>query len=432
MNAKKANNTIGKARQLQRKLYLAAKENSKRRFHALYDKVARKDILKTAWERVKANQGAAGIDKVTIEEIEAIGIETIIKEIQNKLLKNKYNPLPVKRVYIPKKDGGERPLGIPAVTDRIIQMATKIVIEPIFEADFKECSYGFRPKRNAHQALDKIKTQINNKGWFVLDADITKYFDTISHDKLITLIELRISDRRIIKLIKKWLKSGVMEAGKYIESPTGAPQGGVISPLLSNIYLNYFDTLWEKNFKEIGNLYRYADDFVIISRTRERINKALKAVKEIMKRLELTLHPTKTRIVNMWNGKEGFDFLGFHHRSIPVIMNGKRSYHSLHQWPSNKAQRSMIDKTRNVLGTPQAIGQSMKELIKTLNRKIIGWRNYYGLPKARKALNKIDDYIIKRFVIWSNRKAQAKQRLGHMTKIRRILRANGLERVTCY
>lgn len=243
MNAQKANNTIDKARQLQRKLYLAAKANSKRRFHALYDKILREDILHKAWKAVKENKGAAGIDKVTIQEVEKQGIEQIIQEIQEKLTSGKYKPQPVKRVYIPKKDGGKRPLGIPVVIDRIIQAATKIVIEPIFEADFQDCSYGFRPKRDAHQALANIRKTIDNKGWYVLDADITKYFDNIDHDKLMMLVERRISDKRVTKLIRKWLKCGVMEEGKYLDSTKGAPQGGVISPLLSNIYLNYMDIL---------------------------------------------------------------------------------------------------------------------------------------------------------------------------------------------
>lgn len=432
MNAKKANYTYVKAQQLQRKLYLAAKENSKRRFHALYDKIAREDILKMAWEKVKSNQGVAGIDKITITAIEEIGIGKVIKDIQIKLLTGKYKPLPVKRVYIPKKDGGKRPLGIPIVIDRIIQMATKIVIEPVFEADFKECSYGFRPKRNSHQALEKIRRETNNKGWLVLDADITNYFDTIAHDKLIKLVEMRISDKRVIKLIRKWLKAGVMEEGKYFNSTAGAPQGGVISPLLSNIYLNYFDTLWERNFKQYGTLYRYADDFVIVSRTRRDINKANKAVKEIMKRLDLKLHPTKTKVVNLWQGKEGFDFLGFHHRSKPLIKEGKVKLHSMFQWPTKKAMENMYSKTKSVLGNPQALGQSLKTLIETLNRKIVGWRNYYGLKRARKMLNKVDDYIIKLFTIWMNRKRQSKNRHGQMTKIRILLKQNGLKQIASY
>lgn len=222
MNAK-ANNTIDKVRQLQRKLYLSAKENRKRRFHALYDKVYRKDILIKAWKLVKANGGSGGIDKISIEDVVAYGEDKFIEEIQKELQEYKYHPLPVNRVYIPKKDGSRRPLGIPVIKDRVVQMAAKIVIEPIFEANFKSSSFGFRPKRSAHQALDLILKKCNSGGWWVLDADIKSYFDNISHDKLIILVEQKISDRRILKLIRSWLKAGIMDKSKYKESLIGSP-----------------------------------------------------------------------------------------------------------------------------------------------------------------------------------------------------------------
>lgn len=243
MNAK-ANNTIDKVRELQRKLYLCAKTSKKRRFHALYDKVYREDILLEAWKRVKAKKGSGGVDEVTINDIISYGEEKFILEIQEELMNSKYHPKPVKRVYIPKKDGSQRPLGIPTIKDRVIQMATKIVIEPVFEADFKESSYGFRPKRNAHMALEVIKRHCDFGGYWVLDADIKAYFDNINHEKLMKLIALRISDRRILKLLDKWLKSGSLIDGEIISKDIGAPQGGVISLLLSNIYLNYFDIKW--------------------------------------------------------------------------------------------------------------------------------------------------------------------------------------------
>ncbi|WP_242865921.1 reverse transcriptase domain-containing protein [Desnuesiella massiliensis] len=249
MNAK-ANNTIDKARKLQRKLYLSAKTNKRRKFHALYDKVYREDILMKAWKQVKANKGIGGIDEIYIDDVVEYGESKLLKEIQQELIENHYNPKPVKRVYIPKKDGKKRPLGIPIIKDRIVQTATKIIIEPIFEADFKEYSYGFRPKRNQHQALEIIRKKCNNSGWWVLDADIKGYFDNINHDKLMILVEQRISDRRILKLIRKWLKIGVVERDRYEESEIGSPQGASISPLLSNIYLNYFDTVWDRYYRE--------------------------------------------------------------------------------------------------------------------------------------------------------------------------------------
>lgn len=210
MNARKANNTIEKVRQLQRKLYLAAKKNSKRKFHALYDKIIREDILREAWKRVKTNGGAGGIDGISINDVENYGVEKLLAEIRQNLQEGNYRPEPVKRVYIPKADGKKRPLGIPVIKDRIVQMAMKIVIEPVFEADFKESSYGFRPKRNARQALEIVRKACNNQGLWVVDADIQGYFDNINHEKLMKLVEMRINDRRILKMIRQWLKAGVM------------------------------------------------------------------------------------------------------------------------------------------------------------------------------------------------------------------------------
>ncbi len=244
--------------------------NGVRRFHALFDKVYRKDVLYLAWHKVRANQGSAGIDKRTIEDIEFYGVEKLIEEIQDELKQGKYNPPPVRRVYIPKKDGAKRPLGIPTVKDRIIQTATKIIIEPIFEADFKDCSYGFRPKRNQHQALEEIRKACNNNGNYVLDADIKGYFDNLNHEKLLMLVGQRVSDKRVLKLIKKWLKAGAMENGVKVASDTGSPQGGVISPLLANIYLDYLDSKWDKHFSHLGRLIRYADDFVIVCKNHKK------------------------------------------------------------------------------------------------------------------------------------------------------------------
>lgn len=315
--------------------------------------------------------------------------------------------------------------------DRVIQMATKIVIEPIFEAEFKDCSYGFRPKQNTHQALEAVRKRANNKGWYVLDADIKGYFDNINHDKLLKLVKMRISDRRIIKLIRKWLKAGAIEKGRYKETDIGVPQGGVISPLLSNIYLNYLDIIWEKKYKKYGDLYRYADDFIVISRTEGGINKVLEAVKYIMNKLELTLYPVKTKVVNLWEGKEGFDLLSFHHRIISIIENGRRKYHSLHQWSSKKALKGIYLEIKEILGSLDALNDSLEFLIYKLNRKITGWKNYYELKRAKRVLKKIDNYIVKWFTIWWNRKKQNRNRRRHMTKIRIIIRGRGLKKVAC-
>jgi len=238
----------------------AAKVSKKRRFHALYDKVYRWDVLQEAWSRVKARKGAAGIDRQTLADIEKMGVDTFLKECQHDLSTGRYLPKPVRRQYIPKKDGKMRPLGIPVIRDRVIQMAVKLVIEPIFEADFKDCSYGFRPKRSAKQALDRVRKACNRKGNWVCDVDIQAYFDNINQDKLMKLVEMRISDKKVLKLIWKWLQAGVMENGQVTKTDLGTPQGGVISPLLSNIYLSVLDLLWEKHGTQHGELTRYADD----------------------------------------------------------------------------------------------------------------------------------------------------------------------------
>lgn len=253
MNAKWLTTPKGKVQQLQEKLGHAAKTSKSRKFHALYDKVHRTDVLQEAWRRVRANKGAAGIDGETLADIAEIGEYRFIAECQERLLKKVYHPQPVRRHYIPKKDGRKRPLGIPTVRDRVVQMATKLILEPIFEADFQECSFGFRPKRGAKQALERIRKACNRKGNWVVDVDIQGYFDNIDQEKLMKLVEMRISDRRILKLIRQWLGAGVMEEGTIRRSDLGTPQDGVISPLLANIYLNYFDRLWEKHGKEMGN-----------------------------------------------------------------------------------------------------------------------------------------------------------------------------------
>jgi group II intron reverse transcriptase/maturase len=429
VNARKANNTKGKVRELQRKLYLAAKLNSKRRFHALYDKVYRKDVLLEAWKRVKANGGAGGIDHISIADVEEYGVDKFLQEIQQELIDGKYHPKPVRRTYIPKGNGEERPLGIPIIKDRVVQMAVKLVIEPLFEADFLECSYGFRPKRSAHQALDRIRKDTNRKGWWIVDADIKGYFNNINHDKLMLMVKQRISDRRILKMIWKWLKAGVMEDGKYMESELGSPQGGVISPLLANIYLHYFDLKWELHYKHLGKLIRYCDDFVIICRTKKEAEHALKAVKSIMQRLELELHPDKTKLVNMWDGKEGFDFLGFHHRRKVSETSKGQKFNETHQFPSKKAMQKMRDNIKGVFASRTTLLLDIQKMIDILNPKIIGMRNYYGLKNAGKQLNKIDWYIIKKFTLWYNYKTQNKRRYAGISKVRKVIYENGLQKL---
>ena len=423
------NNSKEKVRQLQNKLYLTAKKCSSRRFHALYDKVYRDDVLCEAWKRVKANKGSNGVDGITIEDIEAKGVKRYLTGIQSELKSGIYRPLPVRRVMIPKPDGSQRPLGIPCVKDRIVQMATKIAIEPVFEADFNGCSYGFRPKRSAKQALEVVRKACNNKGYYVVDADIEKFFDNVNQDKLMTLIELRISDRRILKLIKQWLKSGVLYGNILEISELGTSQGSVISPLLANIYLNTLDRLWEKYGLTHGILVRYADDTVIICKNKKSANHALTLLQYIMGKLDLKLHPVKTKIVCMWDGKEGFEFLGMHHRRMTTETRQGNRFQETYQYPSRKAMKKIKTAIKSNVNSRSLLVASEEDLIKNLNPKITGWKNYYTTKTSDKWMQALDWYIICTFTRWYNKKHQRRNHMSKVGLVRNTLYKNGLKRM---
>ncbi|RMG13193.1 MAG: group II intron reverse transcriptase/maturase [Planctomycetota bacterium] len=270
-----------KVPRLQDRLFVAAKANSKRRFHALYDRIYRADVLRAAWNRVRSNKGAAGVDGVRLADVERRGVWEFLRELQEDLQAGSYRPKPVLRRSIPKAGGKQRPLGIPTVRDRVVQQAARIVLEPIFEADFKDCSYGFRPGRCATDAKERIRWVGGRGHRFVIDGDIRSFFDTIDHDVLLDRLRLRISDRRVLKRIRLWLQAGVLEDGRVSRTSLGTPQGGVISPLLANVYLNYLDTIWEEHCSHLGVLVRYADDFVVLCRRRSQANEALRRLKGI-------------------------------------------------------------------------------------------------------------------------------------------------------
>ena len=423
------NNSKEKVRQLQNKLYLTAKKCSSRRFHALYDKVYRDDVLYEAWKRVKANKGSNGVDGITIEDIEAKGVKRYLTGLQSELKSGTYRPLPVRRVLIPKPDGSQRPLGIPCVKDRIVQMATKIAIEPVFEVDFNSCSYGFRPKRSAKQALEVVRKACNNKGYYIVDADIEKFFDNVNQDKLMTLIELRISDRRILKLIRQWLKSGILYGNILEISELGTSQGSVISPLLANIYLNTLDRLWEKYGLTHGIVVRYADDTVIICKNKKSANHALTLLQYIMGKLDLKLHPVKTKIVCMWDGKEGFDFLGMHHRRMTTETRQGNRFQETYQYPSRKAMKKMKTAIKSNVNSRSLLVASEEDLIKNLNPKIIGWKNYYTTKTSDKWLQELDWYIICTFTRWYNKKHQRRNHMSKVGLVRNTLYKNGLKRM---
>lgn len=423
----KTNNSKEKVRQLQNKLYLTAKKCQKRRFHALYDKVYRDDVLIEAWKRVKANKGSSGVDGIRIEDIEKMGIEKYLKELKKELIEGEYIPSPVKRVMIPKADGSERPLGIPTVRDRIVQMAAKIAIEPVFEADFRECSYGFRPKRSAKQALEVVRKACNNKGYYVVDADIEKFFDNVNQDKLMILIEQRISDRRILKLIRQWMRSGILYGNILTISELGTSQGSVISPLLANIYLNTLDGLWEKYGRTHGILVRYADDTVIICKNKKSANHAQSLLQYIMGKLDLRLHPVKTKIINMWDGTKGFDFLGLHHRRFSRINKKGNRYGETYQYPSKKAMKKMKRTVKESVNQRYLLVKTEEELIKVLNPKITGWKNYYKTRNDRKWMRAIDWYILCSFCRWNNKKRQQTRKLKGLYATKLRLQGKGLQ-----
>jgi group II intron reverse transcriptase/maturase len=390
--------SVDKVRQLQRRLWKAAKQQPGRRFHALYDRIFRSDVLEMAWERVRSRKGSAGVDAETIADLEQRGIESFLGELQAELRTGRYRPRAVLRRYIPKADGKRRPLGIPAVRDRVVQMAAKLVVEPIFEADFRPSSYGFRPRRSATEALETLRKLGARGGNHVFDADIVDYFGSIDRELLMKRVERRVSDRRVLKLLRQWLKAGVMEEGRLTETVSGTPQGGVISPLLSNIYLHFLDSVWERKCAHLGTLVRYADDFVVMSETAEDCEEAERRVRIILDRLKLKLHPDKTRRVELTDGKGGFDFLGCHLRkrvSGRQLERGIRR-HYLQRWPSSRSMKRVRQRVKELTGRQRNGVKDVRVIIRDLNPVLRGWGQYFRTGNAAEKFNQIDTYTNRR------------------------------------
>lgn len=406
----------GKLSLLRHKLSQKAKAEPRFRFYALYDRIYRKDVLWAAWERVRANGGKGGVDGLSIGAIEKAvgGAERLVEELHQELLTKTYKPTAVRRVYIEKPDGRKRPLGIPTVRDRVVQTACLLILEPIFEADFEECSYGFRPGRNAHQALEEIRGHLQAGYQAVYDADLKSYFDTIDHERLMACVRMRVVDRSVLKLISMWLKAPVLESeqgggggGEMAKrSRRGTPQGGVISPLLSNLYLHWFDKVfhWRTGPAQWASarLVRYADDFVVLARYQgERLTGWIESKLENWMGLEI--NRDKTQVIDLRHKGEKLDFLGYTFRYDRDLKGRSQSY--LNVTMSKKALKRERQRLREIISREHCF-VPLPELIEELNGHLKGWANYFSYGYPRHGFRQINAYVRERLTRHVRRRSQ--------------------------
>jgi len=383
-----------KVQDLQRTLYRAAKADPGRRFHALYDKVYRRDVLERAWVQVRRNRGAPGIDHTSIADVERYGVARLLDELAADLKDGSYRPLPARRVFIPKPGTAEqRPLSIPAVRDRVVQSALKTAIEPVFEAGFLPCSFGFRHRRGVHDALQVLIDETFRGRRWVVETDVAACFEAIPHDRLMQAIEERISDRHVLKLVRVMLRTGVMQDGMVRGGVTGTPQGGVVSPLLANVYLHRLDRVWADRGE--GVLVRYADDLVALCRTRQQAERALAALTAILADLGLEPKAAKTRIVHLQEGGEGIDFLGFHHRWARATSRRFRHVLFLARWPSNKAMQHARDRIRELTDRRRLL-LPVETIVRDVNRVLRGWAAFFRYGNSARHFDKIRNYALLR------------------------------------
>jgi group II intron reverse transcriptase/maturase len=401
---------VDSVRALQHALYRSAKADPGRRFHALRDKVYRRDVLWRAWVAVRRNAGAPGIDGTTLADVEEYGVDRLLDELAEDLRTGQWRPLPCRRVLIPKPGTSERrPLSIPRVADRIVQAAVKIVLEPIFEAGFLSCSFGFRPKRSAHDALQVLIDESWQGARWVVETDIANCFSAIPHEKLMQAVEERISDQGIMKLLRAMLRAGVMADGAVRREVSGTPQGGPISPLLCNVYLHRLDRAWDT--REHGVLVRYCDDLVVMCQSREQADAALAQVTVLLGALGLEPKASKTRIVRLVEGGQGLDFLGFHNR----LVRGRtpRSAHLvfLARWPARKAVQHARDRIRSITARSRLL-IPVERIVEELNLFLRGWAGYFRYGNSTLLLGQIRNYALTRLALWLSKRGNRRRAWG--------------------